>query len=257
MHILLTNDDGMHADGLQALRKQLEGKYQLSIVAPHSEKSAIGHGITVHDPIRVDKIKFSNSTTQAWSVYGTPADCVKLALEALLDTKPDIIISGINRGANLGTDVLYSGTVSAAIEGSINNIPSIAVSLSSYENPVYLDAAKIIEEMLPTLEQNLKTNFLLNINIPDLPIIEVKGIEYTKLSFRRYINCIDKRHDPRGKEYYWLAGEVEPKTFTPGTDEYAVKEGFVSVTPMQFDLTAYDALPLLSNVNFILSNVKR
>ena len=124
MHILLTNDDGIYAEGIKVLRKQLEGKgFTLSVVAPNTEKSAIGHGITVHEPIRVDKVKFRNSATPGWSVMGTPADCVKLALEVLLESPPDIIISGINRGANLGTDVLYSGTVSAAMEGYISITP--------------------------------------------------------------------------------------------------------------------------------------
>lgn len=251
MHILLTNDDGIYAEGIKILRRQLEGNgYRISVVAPHTEKSAIGHGITVHNPIRVDKVKFRNSTTPGWAVTGTPADCVKLAIEVLLDSPPDIIISGINHGANLGTDVLYSGTVSAAMEGFINGIPSIAVSLTSYENPSFKHAAIAIHKLLTCIKENLTSQFMLNINIPPISFEKLKGIQVTKLSVRKYINCIEVRKDPRGNEYYWLAGEPVDKNFTAGTDAFAVEEGYISITPLHFDLTAEDAIPWLANIDW-------
>lgn len=251
MHILLTNDDGIHAPGINALRRCLEKtSHKISVIAPNAEKSAIGHGITVHEPIRVDKINFHSSATPGWAVGGTPADCVKLAMEALLEFPPDMIISGINLGANLGTDVLYSGTVSGAMEGLINGIPSIAVSLTTYKNPNFEPAAEVINKLLPSLEKSLSSDLLININIPPLAVEEIKGIQLTKLGVRKYINCIEMRKDPRGKEYYWLTGEPVNQNFFPGTDAYAVEEGYISVTPMHFDLTAGNDLPWLTNISW-------
>jgi len=244
MRILLSNDDGIFAGGLKALKDTLAPMGEIYIVAPDRERSATGHGITVHSPLRPKPISMDN-VKAAWSVDGTPADCVKLGIEALLPAPPDILVSGINWGANLGTDVLYSGTVSAAIEGLINDIPSVAVSLATRKQPDYYRATGYIKEIIEKiLEHGLPKDCLCNINIPEgTP----KGIMVTSLGRRKYENIFHKRSDPRGQPYYWMGGQPrdeEPK-YKCGdfiTDTQAIKEGYISVTPVHFDLTDYNSL---------------
>ncbi|WP_153726611.1 5'/3'-nucleotidase SurE [Heliorestis convoluta] len=246
MRILLTNDDGIHAPGIHALWNVFDGWADLFVVAPEGERSATGHGITVHEPIRVEKLQFSNPHFHGWAVKGTPADCVKLALEELMQEPPDIVISGINRGPNLATDVLYSGTVSAAMEGMIYGFPSMAVSIASWKDCDYDYAAKVTKEIcIKITEKGLTPDTLLNVNIPDLPEEKIQGIKVTKLGNRRYQNIFDKRVDPRGRTYYWMAGEVKDIDYSEGTDIGAIKEGYISVTPIHFDLTNY---PILEGV---------
>lgn len=242
MRFLISNDDGIYADGIKALRKSLELIGQVTVVAPDRERSATGHGITVFRPLRAKPMRYTNSTTVGYAVDGTPADCVKLGLEALLEEPPDLVISGINLGPNLGTDVLYSGTVSAAFEGIINGVPAIAISLNTWSDPDYTYAAKFIREYVPhVLQHKIPPGVLLNINIPHG--IEPKGIRVTKLGHRRYIDVFDKRTDPRGRVYFWMAGQPENlDEDNPETDVNAVKEGYVSVTPIQLDVTSYEYL---------------
>jgi 5'-nucleotidase len=254
MRILLTNDDGIHAIGLQTLRKVLSKSYDITLVAPDRQKSASGHGITVHKPLRVDKISYGNTT--GYAVSGTPADCVKLALEELLPYKPDLIVSGINSGPNLGTDVLYSGTVSAAIEGIISEVPSIAVSLvlESDNNNNYLTAANFIAKLAPiVIKKGLLDDTIVNVNVPDLESEKIKGIKITRLGVRKYINCVEKRKDPRGKNYYWLGGEVKDIEVDNDdsiiTDIKAVSDGYISVSPVHFDLTNYNIIKELETWN--------
>lgn len=244
MRILLTNDDGINAEGIQTLRKILCSNAIVTVVAPDREKSASGHGITVHKPLRVHKISYENNCV-GYAINGTPADCVKLAVEELLEEKPDLIISGINFGPNLGTDVLYSGTVSAAIEGTIANIPSIAVSLVLSENMNYDSAAQFILHLAPYVMKNkLPYNTILNVNIPDIQNLDIKNVMITKLGTRKYINCIDKRQDPRGKTYYWLGGEVQDLDDHPNdtymTDIKAVYNSYISITPIHLNLTSFE-----------------
>ncbi|MBM7855282.1 5'-nucleotidase [Desulfohalotomaculum tongense] len=242
MRFLVSNDDGIYAEGIKVLRKTLEELGEVTVVAPDRERSATGHGITVYRPLRTKKIKYKNSTTIGYAVDGTPADCVKLGLEAIMDKAPDLVISGINLGPNLGTDVLYSGTVSAAYEGIINGIPSMAISINTWENPDYTYAVEFIKEYVPeVIKRKLPRGVLLNVNIPNG--IRPKGIRVSRLGYRRYIDVFDKRTDPRGKTYFWMAGEPENlDEDDPETDVYAVKEGYISVTPIQIDVTSYQYL---------------
>ncbi len=253
-HILITNDDGIYAEGIQSLSQCLiesDGNYKLSIVAPDRERSAIGHAITMHRPLRVDEIRYShNPELTGWCVDGTPSDSVKLALEAILEEKPDLVISGINRGSNLGTDVLYSGTVSAAVEGLILGIPSIAVSLTGSGNGDGFNfAARFVCGLIPRLlESNMPASTLININAPPEPDT-IKGARVTRLGKRRYRNAFEKRFDPRGRIYYWLAGElVEDDPEDEDSDTKAIREGYISVTPIHFPLTNDEMMPELKNI---------
>jgi 5'-nucleotidase len=254
IHILITNDDGIHAEGIQHLSQVLfdcEYGYRLSIVAPDRERSAVGHAITMHRPLRVEKVSYlHNPALTGWSVNGTPSDCVKLAVEAILDQKPDLVISGINRGSNLGTDVLYSGTVSAAVEGLIMGIPSMAVSLTGRGNrESFIYAARFICRIIPRLMENrFPKSTLININVPE-EVEKIKGTRVTSLGRRRYLNTFDKRIDPRGMIYYWLAGElVEDDPEDADSDTRAVRDGYISVTPVQFKLTNKEIMPALSKL---------
>lgn len=240
MRILISNDDGIQAEGINELRMSLEEENEIYVVAPDRERSATGHKITIHRPLRVKEWHYPGTNSKGWAVDGTPADCVKLGLEALLPAPPDLVISGINLGPNLGTDVLYSGTVSAAIEGIINGVPSIAISLTSYESPNFSFAGHIARKLIFDMEKELPERTLLNVNIPPgTP----RGTKVTKLGNRRYVNIFDKRIDPRGRVYFWMAGEpFDLDEDDPDTDVWAVKEGYISVTPVHFDLTDYHIL---------------
>lgn len=240
MRILLTNDDGIYAAGIHALLPVLCELGEVSIVAPDRERSATGHGITVHHPLRVQHYNIPDDCSSAWMVDGTPADCVKLAIEALLPVKPDLVVSGINLGSNLGTDVLYSGTVSAAVEGIILGVPAIAVSLTEINNADFSCAARITKGVIiEMLKNGLPPNTLLNVNVPPGQTKDLKGIAVTKLGNRRYENTFDRREDPRGRVYYWLAGKPAEIFNDPDSDIAAVENGYVSVSPVHFDLTNY------------------
>lgn len=246
MHILLTNDDGINAPGIQALWQELSTIGTVSVVAPSSEKSASSQAITVHHPIRVDRQCIDNPSICAWRVDGTPTDCVKLAVEALLSDPPDVVVSGINQGPNLGTDVLYSGTVSAAIEAALFNIPAIAVSLDSWKSDDFLPAARFARHLVETLvKQHLPPNTLLNVNVPALTETELKGVSITKLGVRLYENTFDQRTDPRGRTYYWMGGSVVENENDPDSDITAIKQGKISVTPIHFDLTNYKIMDMI------------
>ncbi|MGQ9496955.1 MAG: 5'/3'-nucleotidase SurE [Desulfotomaculales bacterium] len=238
MRLLLANDDGIFAEGLSILRRVMEEIAEaVYVVAPDRERSGAGHAITVHRPLRVREVEFQNEKSKGWVVDGTPADCVKLGLENLLDTRPDMVIAGINYGPNLGTDVLYSGTVSAAVEGIINDLPAIAVSLASHTPGAdYSFAVAFVRELVPlVLEHGLPPGTLLNVNVPPG---EPRGVKVTRLGNLRYVNVIDKRTDPRGRTYFWMAGEpLSPDSDDTDTDIGAVKQGYISITPVQIDLT--------------------
>ncbi len=253
LHILITNDDGIHAAGIQHLSQTLfeNGGCKITIVAPDRERSAVGHAITMHRPLRVEKVEFlHNPALTGWAVTGTPSDCVKLAVEAILEEKPDLVISGINHGSNLGTDVLYSGTVSAAVEGLIMGIPAIAVSLTERgESSCYQFAAGFICRLIPVLlTSSVLPSTLININVPRA-VEKIKGVRVTSLGSRRYRNIFDKRIDPRGMLYYWLAGElVEDDPEDEDSDTRAIRDGYISVTPIHFSLTDRAAMADLSKV---------
>lgn len=248
MKILLTNDDGIQAEGIQNLRRRLEEIAQVTVVAPSYERSATGHGITVHKPIRAEKVKLQGSQGVHWSVVGTPADCVKLALETLLDHTPDLVVSGINHGGNMGTDVLYSGTVSAAIEAMINGLPAVAVSLTDDTNLDFTYAAGFTANLCQFLKQKgFPDGTLLNVNIPACDPGPPKGVKVTKLGSRHYINTVERRRDPRGREYFWLAGDVVNGKGDGNTDVDAVQNHYISISPLSFDLTDYRVIETLQS----------
>jgi 5'-nucleotidase len=244
LHILLTNDDGFYGEGLQTLLRYLKPETKVTIIAPDHERSAVSHGITMHQPLRAFPVDIDGQTH--WMVNGTPADCVKLGIEHLLvDNPPGLIISGINRGPNLGTDILYSGTVSAAIEGSLHQIPSIAVSLAVFGKADFKGGADFIRAKLEILK-DLATQSTLNINIPttrntgyqtgdELP--QFKGVKLTRLGIRLYQNVFEPRLDPRGQTYFWMSGEPVTLNQVSDSDISAVEAGFISITPLNPDLT--------------------
>ena len=240
MRILLTNDDGISARGIHALINELNTIAEIYVVAPDREKSGTGHSITVFDPIKAVKTQITG-IKKGWLVGGTPVDCVKLALSRLIDEKVDLVVSGINHGSNLGTDVLYSGTVSAAAEGVIMGCPSISVSLDSYRDDVDFSFSaqftrRVITAVMP---EGIETSTLLNINVPLLPPDEIKGLAITKLGTRNYDNLFEERRDPRGNTYYWLGGGLREEEQHKDSDVYAVEQGYISITPIHLDLTDY------------------
>ncbi|SFH49041.1 5'-nucleotidase /3'-nucleotidase /exopolyphosphatase [Tindallia magadiensis] len=244
MHILLTNDDGIHAPGIKALVKSMKSIGEVTVVAPDNEKSAIGHAITIHSPITVKHTRLIDDEVNAYAVHGTPADCIKLAVEVLLSKNlPDIIISGINSGPNLGTDVIYSGTVSGALEGSMMGFPSIAISMSRSQFESYDHAALFVSKIASrVLDCSKISPIAFNINYPVCDEKEVKGTKVTKLGVRKYRNNFIRRKDPRGNWYYWMNGEPENLTQDENSDITAVSNNYISVTPLHFDLTSYDIL---------------
>ena len=249
MLILISNDDGINAPGINALRIALEPLGEVYVVAPDRPRSATGLGITIHKPLRTEDVSFPNSSSRGYAVNGTPSDCVKLAIQALLPTKPDIVVSGINLGPNLGTDVLYSGTVSAALEGVINDVPSIAVSLAAWDSDDFSYAASFTSRLVGVvLEKGLPEETLLNVNIPatsnpDKP----SRVEITRLGKRRYENIFEKRLDPRGKTYYWMGGEVRDLVTEPDTDIASIKNGAISVTPLLFEVTSNSFMKMVKD----------
>lgn len=248
MHILVTNDDGIQAPGIRALALELSQLGQVTVVAPDRERSATGHAITVHSPLRVRR-HGDFPAVEAYAVDGTPADCVKIAVEALPLDKFDLVVSGINRGPNLGTDVLYSGTVSAAVEAAILGLPAIAISLADFRDAGFEAAAKFAAKLAHTWRsRELPPDTLLNVNWPPN---EAKGVIITTLGRRRYSNTFEKRRDPWGREYFWMGGEVEADE-TPNTDVWAVTNGYASVTPIHFDLTNYRLISEVQNWNITL-----
>jgi len=247
LKILVTNDDGVYSNGIYELAKRMTRLGKVTVVAPENEQSAVGHAITIHQPLRCRKIKFYDLDIDAWWVNGTPADCVKIGIETLLTERPDLIVSGINNGENLGTDIIYSGTVSAAIEGSIFDIPAIAVSYAKHGEADFSIAAEVAVSIVEqVLENAMGTNILLNINIPELENENVlRGIKITKLGVKKYSNNFEERKDPRGDSYYWLAGELIEDELGEDTDIYAVRNGFASITPLHVDLTDYKEIDRL------------
>lgn len=246
MRILITNDDGIQAKGIQTLWKELAGIGEVFVAAPDVEKSAMSQAITVHHPIRVDKYCLEEEGLCGWKIGGTPTDCIKIAVEALMDKKPDIIVSGINHGSNMGTDVLYSGTVSAAIEGALHGIPAVAVSLDGWSHYDFRPAAQFISKLIKKVENTrIASNTLLNVNVPALSAEQINGVEITKLGVRQYENVFEKRRDPRGRVYYWMGGNVIAHNNDDDSDISAVERGKISITPIHFDLTDYAMIKAL------------
>ncbi len=241
MRILVTNDDGIEAEGLHALVRACERVGQVAVVAPHHDRSASGHSITLHKPLRVTEAKIPGSEAAAWAATGTPADCVVLAVYGLLPSPPDVVVCGINLGPNIGHDLTYSGTVSGATEAAILGIPAIAVSLDAEpgQDPRYEVAASFAAGLTQEVaRRGMPPDALLNVNVPNLDPSRIRGVRVTRQSARRYRSRLERRTDPRGRPYYWIAGErTAAEDAEPGTDSHALHQGFVSVTPLQMDLT--------------------
>ncbi|MBE9100550.1 5'/3'-nucleotidase SurE [Vacuolonema iberomarrocanum] len=268
MRLLISNDDGIFSTGVRTLANTLAAAgHDITVVCPDRERSATGHGLTLHKPIRADVMEsIFAPEVKAWACSGTPSDCVKLALGALLDRSPELVLSGINHGSNLGTDVLYSGTVSAAMEGAIEGIGGIAFSLTSHTGEDFQPAADFARSLVAHLDRHpLPRAMLLNVNIPAVPAAELAGVKLTRQGLRRYIDSFEKRVDPRGKTYYWLAGElledipqpplefatVAAASFDPAdlqwmstleTDVQAIRQNFITLTPLQYNLTCASGL---------------
>lgn len=248
-HILVTNDDGVMAPGLITLAQEMRKLGKVTILAPDRNWSASGHVKTMHRPLRIKEVQLPDGTT-ALASDGAPSDCVALALLGVVEEDVDLVVSGINPNANIGHDVTYSGTVTAAMEAVIGGVPGIAVSLDSPENHLgMLDYAMAARAATQVAAKLLETGFppktVININVPYLEEDEIKGILITRQGQRVYRDQLDQRTDPRGKSYFWIGGEAPTGVVEEGTDYGAIKAGYISVTPLQLDLTAYSALEVL------------
>ncbi|GMT41930.1 MAG: 5'-nucleotidase SurE [bacterium] len=247
MRILLSNDDGINAPGIRAMQHGLKQLGDVIVVAPEGEQSAVGHAITISEPLRVNEV-YASETLFGYSVNGTPADCVKIALKALLDGRPDIIVSGVNTGANVATNIIYSGTVSAATEGTLLGIPSLAVSLDTYTKPDFSAAVSFAVKTVSVMVKNgLPQGTLLNINVPALKEPEIKGVKVCRQSDRVFQVAFEKRSDLRGVDYYWQGGYMDNDDKDPKTDIKALEEGYITVTPIQYDLTNHSFMDELTN----------
>ena len=244
MHILLSNDDGYLAPGLKILADCLSRQAQVTVIAPDRNRSTASNSLTLQRPIRAQLAE-----NQFYKVDGTPTDCVHLAVTGLLKKSlPDMVISGPNDGPNMGDDVLYSGTVAAATEGRHLGLPAIAVSMSSYEPRYYESACCAVERLLAQLTQSmLPADSILNVNVPDMPWQDIKGFKATRLGARHKSSGVIEQKDPRGIPVYWVGPPGDAQDAGEGTDFHAVRNGYVSVTPLQIDLTRYDSLPQLTD----------
>jgi 5'-nucleotidase len=235
MIILVCNDDGIRSDGIQALARAVEPLGEVYVVAPDREQSAVSHSLTLHRPLRVEEV-----AARQFAVDGTPTDCVNLAVSGILPGRPGLVLSGINKGANMGDDITYSGTVSAAMEGTLLGIPSLAVSLVARDDFEFGPAAEFAARLAARmLARPLPANTLLNVNVPAVPRERMNGYRITRQGKRRYGEALIEKIDPRGKKYYWIGGGELDFVDEPGTDFAAVQDGAVSITPIHLDLTHY------------------
>ena len=243
MHILLSNDDGYLAPGLEALRRELRDLGDITIVAPDRNRSGASNSLTLDAPLRVEQIRPS-----VYAVTGTPTDCVHVAITGLLDEEPDMVVAGVNHGANLGDDVLYSGTVAAAIEGRFLGYPAIAVSLVLEEDGHFETAATLARRLIEPLlgERPLPRNTILNVNVPDRPMHEIRGLRSTRLGFRHKSEPVIKTTDPKDRPIYWIGPAGPGQASETGTDFEAIAQGYASVTPLHVDLTDHRAVPAIS-----------
>jgi 5'-nucleotidase len=243
--ILITNDDGIHAPALRALKQELSAVGRVIIVAPDRDQSATSHSLTLHRPFRIQRHE-----TDVYSVDGTPTDCVVTAFYGLLERPPDLVVSGINHGPNMGEDVFYSGTVAAAIEGTIQGAPSIAASLATREPADFVEPAQFVTRLVGSLlERGLPRRRLLNVNLPHRPRGSIRGVRVTRLGSRVYRDTLVRKVDPRGRDYYWIGGEDPVWEPRDGTDFSAVQDGYISVTPLALDLTDEGAVEDLRSWN--------
>jgi 5'-nucleotidase len=252
MIVLLTNDDGIHAPGLYALYRALEAEHDLHVVAPETEMSAVGHAITLSSPIRVQEVR-RNGSFYGYAVTGTPADCVKIAIQEIMESPPDVVLSGINLGANVGVNILYSGTVCAATESAFMGVPAAAVSLATRRDPDFSFAAGFSRNILSFIEAHgLKKGTALNVNIPAVAPDRIKGVCITRQGLSRFEERFERRSDPRGHVYYWLAGEKIIEDGNPDNDSVALLEGKITITPIHYDLTCDEEFERLKTLSISL-----
>jgi len=245
--ILVSNDDGIDAPGLDALVRELKRISTVTVVAPDKQRSAVGHAITMNYPLRVKKY-FKDRAFFGYAVEGTPADCVKLAIRCLMDSPPDLLVSGVNHGANTAVNLIYSGTVSAATEGILLDVPSVAVSLTTYGEADFRPAARFSRRLaLHLLRTGLPPGTLLNVNVPAVSSSRIRGVKITRQGSSRWNDTFDVRVDPNNNTYYWLTGKLDVLDRTDDTDVIAVRKNYISVTPIQYDLTDYKTLRRIRN----------
>ena len=249
MKVLLTNDDGIYAQGLWALYKRFAGDHDVTVIAPDRERSAVGHGITLNEPLRTTYVEV-NGGYKGYAVTGTPADCIKLGVLEILDEKPDIVISGINPGANVGVNINYSGTVAAAKEAALYGMTAIAVSIQGTELNNYDDTAFFIEVLSKKVFENgLPFGTFLNVNIPDMPVKETAGLRFSRQGVKFCSDYFEKRIDPRNRTYYWQGCDSQFLDNSSDVDSAAIYDNFISITPIKCDMTDYKMLEDLKKWN--------
>ena len=237
MKILVTNDDGIYSSGIFALWDVAKEFGEVNVIAPINEKSAVGHGITISNPLYVREIEREDGF-KGFAVSGTPADCVKIGIKSLLSFRPDLILSGINIGSNLGNNIIYSGTVAAAIEGATLDIPSIAISIDSFRPRNFSTSKIVVRKVINFIENNtIPSRTILNVNIPDCEPSDLKGYKVTSQGHQYFNDNFEKRADPRGRDYYWMTGEIIDNDKELRYDGFAVSNGYASITPIHFKMT--------------------
>lgn len=252
MRILVTNDDGIGSEGLMALKRSLSSIGEVVVIAPNHNWSAAGHTKTMHKPLRVSKVTLPDGDT-GYSSDGTPSDCVALGMLGIAGKRPELVVSGINKGANLGGDITYSGTVAAAMESVVSNVPAIAISLASYVEWQFEAAAAFAATLASQIqEQGMPPTVLLNVNVPSVERSEIRGVVVTRLGTRIYQDKLIERQDPFGRNYYWIGGDEPTGNAEEGTDIWALANGYISVTPIHMDLTNYAIMDKLKSWNLHL-----
>lgn len=242
MKILLTNDDGIYAEGLWVLHRRFVAGHDVIVVAPDRERSAVGYGITLSEPLRMTQVNV-NSECSGYAVSGTPVDCIKLGMLELLDTRPDMVVSGINPGANVGININYSGTVSAAREAALYGLPAIAVSVQGNAIEDYDEIAQFVETLAENvLDKGLPFGTILNVNIPDCPLCETAGVRISRQGLTLFSEHLEKRLDPRKRVYYWQGGELGADFEHPDVDGAVLQEKYISITPIKCDMTDYQLI---------------
>ena len=249
MKILVSNDDGIDSLGISALVKSLKEIAEVTVVAPQNEQSAVGHAITMKIPLRIFSY-YKNGDFFGYAIDGTPADCVKIGIRNIMEAPPDLVISGINHGSNTAINIIYSGTVSAAREAAIMDVPSIAISVTNHAAKDFTYAANIAQALaLKMMKNTLPLGTLLNVNVPDVPENEINGIVLTKQGKSKWDDIYEKRKDPYGRDYYWLTGNLLEADKNDDIDQVAIKKNFVSITPIHFDLTDYETFKKMKSWN--------
>lgn len=247
MRILISNDDGIDSPGIAALANELKKIGDVTVIAPRTEQSAVGHAITMKIPLRITEY-YKNGDFFGYAIDGTPADCIKIGIRNIMKVPPDIVLSGINNGSNAAINIIYSGTVSAAREAAIMDIPSLAISVTSHEAKKFDYAARVASELAELVVKNgLPKGTLLNVNVPDLPEEKIAGIRITQQGKSKWDDIYEERCDPYGKKYYWLTGSLSETDKKLETDQFALRNNYVSVTPIHFDLTDYKTYESMKN----------